>query len=333
MEGGIIDVNMAALTMAGYSRKEDIVGKSGFDFIAPTELTRAMEEHESNVREEGGSTAEYTAVIKDGKEIKAEVISAMLRDSSGRPQGFIVAVRDITERKRMEQMKTDFVSLVSHQLKTPVAGVKAYIENMLGGVAGELSDKQRQYLSEMRILCVRNYRLISDLLSMSLIERGILSVNVQPITLKEVVDLAIEDYVKSIEDKGLALKIEEADPGVVVLADKDKLSEALRNVIDNALKFTDGGSITIKTEGKGEYGIIEVIDTGTGMSDGVMKTLFGKEKVLSGGPKAGAGARLGLYIAKSFMKLQHGDITATTVVGKGSTFVLKVPMQKRGEPK
>ena len=327
LEGRIIEANRAVLAMAGYSRREDIIGKSGFDFIAPTELARAIEENESNIKAGRGSTAEYTAVHKDGKEFKVEVIAAMLRDSSGRPQGFIVAVRDITERKRMEQMKTDFVSLVSHQLKTPVAGVKAYIENMLGGLTGDLSDKQRQYLLEMRILCVRNYRLISDLLSMSMIERGILSVNTQPITLKEVVDLAIEDYVKSIEEKGLALKIEEADSGVIVLADKDKLSEALRNVIDNALKFTDSGSITIKTGGKGGYGIIEVTDTGTGMSDNVLQTLFGKEKVLSGGPKAGAGAKLGLYIAKSFMKLQRGDITATSAVGKGSTFVLKVPMQ------
>jgi PAS domain S-box-containing protein len=327
LEGGIIEANRAALAMAGYSRKEDIVGKSGFDFIAPTELARAIEENESNIKEGRGSTAEYTAVNKDGEEFKAEAIAAMLRDSSGCPQGFIVAVRDITERKRIEQMKTDFVSLISHQLKTPVAGVKAYIENMLGGLAGDLSDKQRQYLVEMRELCVRNYRLISDLLSMSMIERGILSVNIQPITLKQVVDLAIGDYVKSIEEKGLALKIEEANPGVIVLADKDKLTETLRNVIDNALKFTDRGSITIKTEGKGGYGIIEVTDTGTGISDNVMKTLFGKEKVLSGGPKAGGGAKLGLYIAKSFMKLQRGDITATSVVGKGSTFVLKVPMQ------
>ena len=140
-------------------------------------------------------------------------------------------------------------------------------------------------------------------------------------------DIAIKDYAKGIAEKGLALKVEEADPGVIVLADKDKLSEALRNVIDNALKFTDSGSITIKTGGKGGYGIIEVTDTGTGISDNVMKTLFSKEKVLSGGPKAGAGAKLGLYIAKSFMKLQRGDITATSVVGKGSTFVLKVPMQ------
>jgi two-component system phosphate regulon sensor histidine kinase PhoR len=152
-------------------------------------------------------------------------------------------------------------------------------------------------------------------------------VNIQPVALKEVVDVAIRDYIKGIEEKGLALKVEEMDHGVVVLADKDKLVEALRNVIDNAMKFTDRGSITIKTEGRGGYGIIEVKDTGTGMADDVLKTLFGREKVLSGGPKAGGGATLGLYIAKGFMKLQHGDITATSVVGKGSTLVLKVPIQ------
>jgi len=327
LEGRIIEANRAALAMAGYSRKKDIIGKSGFDFIVPKERARAVDENESNVKAGRGSTAEYTVVDKDGEEFEAEAIGAMLRDSSGRPVGFIVALRDITERKRIEQMKTDFVSLVSHQLKTPVAGVKAYIENMLGGLTGDLSDKQKQYLSEMRDLCVRNYRLISDLLSISMIERGVLSVNIQPVTLKEVVDIAIKDYAKGIAEKGLALKVEAMDPGIVVLADKDKLVEALRNVIDNAIKFTDRGSITVKTEGRGGYGIIEVKDTGTGMADDVLKTLFGREKVLSGGPKAGGGATLGLYIARGFMKLQRGDITATSAIGKGSTFVLKVPMQ------
>lgn len=327
LEGMIIEANRAALRMAGYDRKEDIIGRSGFDFIAERDRARAMEENVKNIAEEHGSTVEYTAVGKDGKEFDAEAIGAMLRDSQGNPSGFIVAIRDITARKEIEQMKTDFVSLVSHQLKTPVAGIKAYIENLLGGLAGDLTEKQSQYLAEMRELCSRNYRLISDLLNISMIERGVLTVDMQPVALREVVGLALRDHTGSIEEKGLALNLEGTDEDTVVIADRDKLAEALRNVIDNALKFTDEGSITIKTGREGKYGTVEVQDTGRGMRKDVLKTLFQKEKVLSGAPKAGGGATLGLYIAKGFMQLQNGDITATSAVGKGSTFTLRVPMK------
>lgn len=327
LEGRIVEANRATLQMAGYDSKDDIMGHSVFDFITEKDRARAIEENFRNIIEERGSTAEYTAVDREGREFDAEAIGAMLRDELGNPTGFIVAIRDITERKKIEQMKTDFVSLVSHQLKTPAAGIKAYIENMLGGLAGDLTQKQAQYLEDMRELCNRNYRLVSDLLNISMIERGVLTVDLQQIQLKKVVELALKDYAADIRGKGLALNLEETAADVVVMADEGKLVEALRNIIHNALKFTDEGSITIRTGSEGEYGTIEVADTGRGMSDEELETLFVKEKVLSGGPKAGEGATLGLFIAKGFMERQHGDIAVTSSIGKGSTFTLKVPLQ------
>ena len=327
LEGRILEANRAALQMGGFASREEIIGKSGLEFVGQKDRAGMAEQNVRNIFEDESSTVEYTAVNRYGKEFEAEAIGAMLRGASGSPAGFIVAIRDITERKRIERMKTDFVSLVSHQLKTPVAGVKAYIENMMSGLAGDLTDKQKLYLLEMRELCQRNYRLISDLLSISMIERGVLSVNMQPVKLGDIVSLVVVDYLQGIERKGLILHIEEKGSEVIVMADRDKLAEALRNVVDNAVKFTEEGSVTIRTGDDKGYGIIEVEDTGVGISEEDLKALFSREKVLSGGPRAGAGATLGLYIAKGFMTLQRGDITATSVVGKGSTFTLKVPVK------
>lgn len=327
LDGRIVEINRSALRMAGYDDKSEVMDHSVFDFIAERDRARAMEENFRNIAEERGSTAEYTAVDREGREFDAEAIGAMLRDELGNPTGFIVAIRDITERKKIEQMKTDFVSLVSHQLKTPVAGIKAYIENMLGGLAGDLTQRQAQYLEDMRELCNRNYRLVSDLLNISMIERGVLTVDLQPVALKAVVELALKDYAADIRGKGLALNLEETDAGVVIMADEGKLVEALRNIIHNALKFTDKGSITVRTGTEGGYGTIEVADTGRGMSEKELETLFVKERVLSGGPRAGEGAILGLFIAKGFMERQHGDIAVTSAVGRGSTFTLKVPLK------
>jgi signal transduction histidine kinase len=323
-ELNLIDLNEASLQ---YPLLRLPYGAKKADFIE-----KNMLELEPGVKQRG-IYDRYLEVIRTGKPFFAEDVIPHPNFGDVRlavrafkvGDGLGIVTEDITERKEIERMKSDFVSLVSHQLKTPVAGMLAAIGNMLEGMTGDLTAEQREYLQQMYQMCSRNFRLVSDLLNISRMERGVLSVDIQPIELGEVVELAIQDYSESIEKKGLALNWGKTDEGVVVLADKDKLIEALSNVINNAVKFTDEGAITIETTTEGKYGIIEVRDTGTGMSDDVMKDLFKKEKVLSGAPKPGGGAGLGLYIAKGFMKLQQGDITATSIVGEGSVFVLRIP--------
>ena len=330
LNGAYTELNERMLEMLGLSSKDEILGKKAFEFIATRDINMAMVEMQRTLEQGTVTRLEYTSRRADFSEFPVELTGTALRDASGNPIGFVGILRDITERRKIEQAKRDFISLVSHQLKTPVVGIKLGIEHMLEGLDGDLTTKQKQYLQEMHELCSRNYRLVSDLLNISRIERGVLSVDIEPIKLREIVDLVVQDYRGSIKKKGLALNLEETDEGVVVLADMDKMVEALSNVINNAVKFTDKGSITIKITREGKYGIVEVRDTGTGMSDDVLNNLFTKEKALSGPPTAGGGAGLGLYIAKSFMEVQKGYITVTSVVGEGSTFVLRIPRERHG---
>jgi signal transduction histidine kinase len=196
---------------------------------------------------------------------------------------------------------------------------------MLDGITGSLNDKQTEYLNEMRDVCARNSRLIADLLNISRLERGVVSVNIQQVKLMSIVDLAVLEYSKNIKEKGLALNIKGVDQDVSVLADSDKLTEVLKNVIHNALKFTHEGSINIEIMSEGNQGILKVKDTGIGIPEEVMRDLFKREKILSGAVAAGGGAGLGLYIAKGFMQLQGGDITVESARGKGSTFTISLP--------
>jgi two-component system phosphate regulon sensor histidine kinase PhoR len=329
LSGKAIEENLAAVRMFGFNNKEDIAGLDGFAFIAEKNRDEAKLSLLKSLEEHKGNTREFTLVGKDGNEFEGEISAAVSRDNAGNPTGFICVIRDITIRKKMEQYKSDFVALVSHQLKTPVAGIRGYVENMLDGLTGELNEKQKRYLSDMRVLCLRNYRLISDLLNTSMIERGMLSIDLGPTKLSDIVNTVIKDYYGKVEEKGLALKAEGVNgKDIVVLADRDKSIESLSNIVNNCTKFTDQGSITIKISHDNEYGIIEVKDTGRGMSGETLEELFKREKILSGGPVAGGGAGLGLYIAKGFMKAQNGDITATSILGKGSSFILKVPLYK-----
>lgn len=335
LNGSYTELNERMLEMLGVDSKDEILGKNYFEFFNANDINTAIVEMQRTLEQGTVMHLEYTSLRADLSEFDAELTGALMRDASDKPVGFVGILRDITERKKIEAMKSDFVSLVSHQLKTPVVGIKLGIENMLGGITGELTAKQKRYLQEMYEICSRNHRLITDLLNVSRIERGVLSVDIEAVKLREVVELALRDYQKDIKKKGLALNIEEADEGIVVLADMDKMVEALSNVINNAVKFTDKGSINIRIDSevtsRGKYGIVEVRDTGVGMSGKVLNSLFTKEKVLDGPPTAGGGVGIGLYIAKNFMEAQKGDITANSVDGEGSTFVLRVPRERRGQ--
>ena len=224
-------------------------------------------------------------------------------------------------------MKNDLVSVVSHQLKTPVAEINGYIENMLEGLAGELSGKQKQYLLDMKDIGMENYRLISDLLSMSKIERGVITVDPAPVALGQLIELAFRDYESLIQKKGLGLIIKNIPENIWVLADRDKTVETLRNIINNAIKCTDRGSITVDVRTDDAFGFVDVIDTGIGMSEETLKKLFTKARVL-GAEASRSGAGLGLYIAKNFMNLQNGDILVESNLGKGSVFSVKIPLTK-----
>ena len=263
---------------------------------------------------------------RDGSFFWGAVTAKVVRSVAGNAMFYDGMIEDVTERKRIEEMKSDFVSMVSHQLKTPVAQIKGYVFNMLTGITGELNPKQREYLEDMQEVSDRNYRLISDLLNVSRIERGVVSVELAPLELRQVADAVMSDYYEAAKRKGLAFNAEGFDDQVLVMADREKLSEAVANAINNALKFTAAGSVTVRIRSDAAKGYLEVEDTGPGMTQETLAGLFHKDVAMAGAPTAGGGAGLGLFIGKNFMLLQKGDVTAESVVGRGTKFVFSVPL-------
>jgi PAS domain S-box-containing protein len=325
--------NPAALQMLGFENLSDVLGKN-MHYLAHSKKADgspyALKDcpiFKSFKEGKGYHITDEVFTRADGTVFPVEYQSHHMK-RSGVLGGAVITFMDITERKQVDDMKRDLISVVSHQLKTPVAEINGYVENLLEGLAGPLAPKQREYLADMREIGMENYRLISDLLSLSKIERGIISVDLQPVGLDQLVELSIRDYTAMIQRKGLDLVLENAPQEVTVLADRDKTVETLRNIINNALKCTDKGGITIQTGSENGFGWIKVKDTGIGMDEAVLKKLFTKERIL-GAEASRAGAGLGLYIAKSFMELQKGDISVESTVGQGSSFCLKIPSMQR----
>jgi PAS domain S-box-containing protein len=261
----------------------------------------------------------------DGTVVPLQVWGTPVRDQNDEILYAMSVFGDITERKQIEEMKYSLISIVSHQLKTPVAEINGYIENMVDGLAGPLNPRQKDYLMDMREIGMDNFRLISDLLSLSKIDRGLIAVNLEKCEIASVVQMALRDYERTISRKGLTLSREGVPYGVFVTADRDKLVETLRNLVSNALKFTDKGAITLSARVMKGQVELKIADTGTGMSDAALAQLFSQKRVL-GTEASRAGAGLGLYVAKNFMKAQNGDIWVESEKGKGSCFTLSIPL-------
>ncbi|HJT24665.1 MAG TPA: CHASE3 domain-containing protein, partial [bacterium] len=207
---------------------------------------------------------------EDGRIIPLQIWGTPVVDMRGELQYALAIFSDITERRQVEEMKKSLISVVSHQLKTPVGEINGYVENLLDGLAGELTPKQTDYLMDMREIGMNNYRLISDILNLSKIERGLTSANPERMPLMEVIQLSMRDYEAIMARKGLTFRLEGLEGCPDILADRDKLVETLRNLLNNAIKFTDKGEVvvSVRAEGQTDEGVFlhwTVSDTGIGI--------------------------------------------------------------------
>jgi PAS domain S-box-containing protein len=320
-------VNTEFEKLSGYMKAQVEGIKSWKEFVATDEDRVRMQEYHRLRRidpNQAPRNYEFKFLDRSGRVKDVLMTIAMIPNT----KRSIASLQDITERKRVEQMKSDFVSLVSHQLKTPVAQMKGYIYNMLAGLTGELPVKARAYLEDMQDISNKNYRMLSDLLNVSRIERGVISLDIRPVALKEIVDESLSPYYELIKAKGLDIQIDGLEHEIIVAADKEKMVEGLGNAIHNALKFTEAGSISVRVSSKEKemFAVVAVIDTGKGIPQERLERMFTRDMALDGGPIAGGGAGLGLYIAKQFMRLQNGDISVQSLPGKGSSFIFTIPL-------
>ncbi len=220
----------------------------------------------------------------------------------------------------------DITSFVSHQLRAPVTAMRWTIESMLDGDNGPVTPDLKTALTQLQDVAIQNGNLINDILNVSRIDRGVIEVAVAPVSLGDIAERALRDYRVALEKAGLSLTIDDAAAKVMVLADKDKMAEAVTNAISNAIKHTKQGGITIRMRSDASMGYIDVADTGEGMPPDIMQKLFNRAGVKGSNTDSSASTGLGLYIARNFMRLQKGDISVASEPGKGSTFTYSVPI-------
>ncbi len=236
------------------------------------------------------------------------------------------------ELKRLDQLKSTFISSVSHELRTPLTVIKEFISLMLEGHAGTLTEDQKEYLSIANKNINRLTNLIETLLDFSRIESGKgLKLRFEPTRLTEVVEDAVMTFSQQLEEKGISIE-NRLDPETpLVLIDRHRMVEVFINLISNGIKFTPaGGKITINSRGltdKRDHLKIVVADTGVGISPEDLPKVF--DRFYQGGrgqTGQGTGTGLGLAITKEIIEAHHGSIYAESKFGSGASFTFHLPL-------
>ena len=226
-----------------------------------------------------------------------------------------------------DRRRTMFVSVASHELRTPMTAIRSFADNMLDGVAGAVSERQKTYLDRIGYNLTRLTRIINQLLDWSRLDLKKEILRLEPLCLDQITTRVVESLRTVAGEKNVEILVESPEPLPMIEADRDKLEQILWNLIGNAVKFTPpGGRITVRLEAVGD-GMVQtcVMDTGCGIPTDQLPRVFDEFSKVPSTMPTSQGAQLGLFITKSFVTMHKGRIWVESELGKGSLFYFTLP--------
>ncbi|MBI5932221.1 MAG: PAS domain-containing protein [Chloroflexi bacterium] len=257
------------------------------------------------------------------------VNAAEVRDGASQAIGTVAVFRDFTREAELEQMKNTFIAIVSHELRTPLNAILGYAEMLKEAVYGQINEKQKSVSGRIMTNTQRLLGIVSDLLDQAQIEAGKLKIQMIPCKPAELLDNIHGVMEKTASDKNLSL-ILKLDPAMdtTIIGDPQRLQQIMVNLTNNAVKFTDSGSVQVKVAPVGTKNWqIQTIDTGNGIPQDALEYIFETFRQVDGmSTRQHGGVGLGLSIVKQLVELMNGKITVESEIGKGSTFTVTLPL-------
>ena len=285
------------------------------------ELVRAA------MQTDNGEAHRLEFTVATGKTLMLQV--AQLPGESTR--GAVLVFHDNTELRRLEHLRQDFVANVSHELKTPLSVITACVETLLDGGMDDMEHRGR-FLERIHEQTQRLHSLILDLLSLARIESGDQHWTFQALSIAELAESCVERHqarnYRRRNRRSFWRRRRPGAPDLQAWADEEALAEILDNLVDNAVKYTpEGGTIHLRWWSEGEHCIVEVKDTGIGIPEHDLPRVFERfYRVDKARSREVGGTGLGLAIVKHLVQAMQGTIAATSELGRGSTFTIRLPM-------
>jgi PAS domain S-box-containing protein len=305
--------------------KADIVGKNIVDLFDTEELKQLEELLIDSKKKKVNKVVKKETSI--GKRMDIEVNTVFLGEES--EGGVLIILHDVTRDKLVERMKTEFVSIAAHQLRTPLSAIKWTLRMVLDGDTGVLTDEQKELLEKTYISNERMISLINDLLNVSRIEEGRFLYKQQLASIEEIVSVIIDSSQELLKMKKMTLTFDKPkEPLPQVSVDKEKMELAVQNLLENAVKYTpEGGKINISLEKDNNNIVFKIKDTGVGIPDNQHERIFTKffrgDNVIR---METEGSGLGLYTTRNIIDAHKGKIWFDSKEGEGTTFYFTLPI-------
>lgn len=279
---------------------------------------------------EGGESYKHEMVLLSDPPTIFQVYWVPLKEEGGRVSGAVILLHDITDFVELDRMKSEFISIVSHELKTPLTSIKGFVRLLSAERVGPVTAKQRHYLDIVQRQTESLTMLINDLLDLSKIEAGIIEVQSAPVSLASVTGEVVQHLEGMAGEKGIGLHVEIPADLPPVCGDSDRLGQVFMNLIHNAIKFTPkGGSVRVKAGLIGEECLVRVSDNGIGISQQDLPRIFDKfYQVDSSTTRQQSGTGLGLPITRQLVTAHGGELWVNSALDKGTTFSFTLPLHR-----
>ncbi|HET9174366.1 MAG TPA: ATP-binding protein [Candidatus Saccharimonadales bacterium] len=335
--GRITRINPTALRILGFSQKE-VLGswfpKKVLAYKENGEPINIIDRPIIKAFLTGKTINERTFYKKkNGQKIPIDLtVSPIILDS--RPVGAIEVFRDITLESEIDRMKSDFISLASHQLRTPLSAVKTYAHLLLDGYMGEVTENQRKSLKTIISAANRMNELISTLLNITRIESGTIAITPKIVHIDKLAEEVNKEHELMAADKKIALSCEHSvSASCTAKTDTLILKEIISNLVSNAIKYTpESGKVTVHIKARKNDILISVKDTGMGIpafsQEHVFTKFFRAHNVVK---QETSGTGLGLYLVRGLIKSLQGNIWFESQEGKGTTFYVTIPKEMKLE--
>lgn len=322
--GRILHLNPAAEGLFGPTesvRGQSIALASGDQRIAEAVACAIHQKRVSAVEDEAGFVTRQRGEAQRTYRVRA----SPMREEDGSLLGTVTVLEDITHLRELDRLKTEFIGVASHELRTPVTSLLLSVQLLEEGAVGELTPEQKEVVAAQREDLDRLERMMRDLLDMTRLEAGVTPPRLEILTPQDLIAGAVEAVASQAEAKGVILKSEAKMILPPVRADRNQIVRVLVNLLNNAVRHTpQGGQVIVRAEMHEDTMRFQVQDTGVGIPKEYLPRVFERFVQVPGATRGGAG--LGLSIAKTIIKAHGGDIWAESEPGRGATFTFTLPL-------
>ena len=276
-----------------------------------------------------GTGQKREVTLHQPQERTVEVYISPVLSNNGRIAGAVVLLHDVSDWRRLERMRSEFVANVSHELRTPITAVKGFSETLLDGAMND-PELVRQFVGIIHEESERLKRLVNDLLELSKIESGHAVFHFAPTDLVDVIERTVARYRHQAASSGVTLRTELPAHAVTFEGDADRVAQVLINLVGNAVAYTPGGGeVAVSVEETEEHAVLIVRDTGIGIPQEDLPRLFERfYRVDKARARRSGGTGLGLAIVKHIMEGHGGKVTVESTVGEGSVFRVYLPWKQ-----